>query len=219
MPDNQTDVPAFEDWINDLFVGKQKPAYITNFYQRARHDHPQKNHQIREIRGKAEDVADFFSRSDYYFSELHDFCRQYTGITSDKLFECGFGELLSIDAYGFAQGCLLLRHPDFRFDLHTGTLEEALHSFFPKFLDQQAANPIFLDQCAKCCLRGLCAQCPAQSWMEHGTLDTPVEFQCRIAHAHARKLGLLAEEENGWDVTDWQSRLDQYEYVSKFIDK
>ena len=33
---------------------------------------------------------------------------------------------------------------------------------------------------------GLCEQCPAKSWSEHGTLDTPVEYHCEMAHAQAR---------------------------------
>jgi MoaA/NifB/PqqE/SkfB family radical SAM enzyme len=208
LPDNRRDVPAYEDWIRNLFHGKQKPAFIVNFSQRARPDDPEKNLNIQEIRGQPEETVDFIAQTNHYSTELHDFCRQFTGLKSEKLFECGFGRSISVDAYGFAQGCLLLRHPDLLYDLHTGSLAEALCSFFPKFSDRRAKNPLFLSRCAHCCLRGLCEQCPAQSWMEHGTLDTPVEFLCRIAHAHARKLGLLSSGENGWEITDWPSRLD-----------
>ncbi|MFO7685076.1 MAG: radical SAM protein [Desulfobacterales bacterium] len=209
LADNRADVPAYEAWIRNLFDGRQKPSYIANFFQRARHDDPEKNRRIRDARGRAEEMVDLFSRADGYSTELRDFCRRFTGRKSDKLFECGFGQSISIDAYGFAQGCLLLRHPDLLYDLNAGTLKEAFFSFFPKFSDRRARHPLFLSRCAHCCLRGLCEQCPAQSWMEHGTLDTPVEFQCEIAHAHARKLGLLAAGEKGWQVTDWHSRLEQ----------
>ncbi len=209
LPDNRVDVPAYEDWIRNLFHGKQKSAYIVNFSQRARHDAPEKNLSIQEMRVLPEETVDFFAQTDHYFNELHDFCRQFTGMNSEKLFACGFGKSISVDAYGFAQGCLLLRHPDLLYDLHKGSLAEALYSFFPKFCNRSATNPLFLSRCAHCCLTGLCEQCPAQSWMEHGTLDTPVEFLCRVAHAHARRLGLLSAEENGWEVTDWLSRLGQ----------
>ena len=53
----------------------------------------------------------------------------------------------------------------------------------------------------------MCEQCPAKSWMEYGTLDTPVEYHCRVAHARARDLGLLGENEQGWEVADWQGRV------------
>lgn len=207
LPDNRLDVPAYEDWIKKLFNGKQKPVYIASFSQRGRHDDPEKDRHIREIRSRPEETVDLLARAEYYFSELHEFCRQYTGLKSDKLFMCGFGKAVCIDAYGFAQGCLSLRRPEMLYDLHSGTLAAAFLDFFPKFSERRAMHPLFLSRCAHCVLRGLCEQCPAQSWMEHGTFDTPVEFQCKMAHAHARKLGLLSAEENGWEITDWQSRL------------
>jgi len=55
-------------------------------------------------------------------------------------------------------------------------------------------------------LKGLCEQCPGKSWEEHGTLDTPVEYLCQVAHAQARFLGLLVEGEQAWQIEDWQAR-------------
>jgi hypothetical protein len=43
------------------------------------------------------------------------------------------------------------------------------------FEDIRATNPEYLRRCALCFLHGLCEQCPAKSWAEHSTLDTPVE--------------------------------------------
>ena len=45
--------------------------------------------------------------------------------------------------------------------------------------------------------------------MEHGTLDTPVEYLCRVAHAQARDLGLLADGEWAWEVQDGKARVRQ----------
>jgi hypothetical protein len=45
--------------------------------------------------------------------------------------------------------------------------------------------------------------------MEHGTLDTPVEYLCEVAHTQARFLGLLKEDEKAWEVVDWQERIHQ----------
>jgi hypothetical protein len=101
----------------------------------------------------------------------------------------------------------MLRHPDTVYDLSNGSLREALTVFFPEVREKRAINPDYLARCARCFLKGLCEQCPAKSWMEHGTLDTPVEYLCRIAHAQARFLGLLNEGENAWEVTDWRERL------------
>jgi len=48
-----------------------------------------------------------------------------------------------------------------------------------------------------------------KSWEEHGTLDTPVEYLCEVAHAQARYLGLVKESEKAWLLpeTTWRERL------------
>jgi sulfatase maturation enzyme AslB (radical SAM superfamily) len=73
-----------------------------------------------------------------------------------------------------------------------------------------ASNPNFLARCARCLLKGLCEQCPAKSWMEHGTLDTPVGYLCRVAQAQALDLGLLKEGERSWEVEDWRERVNAF---------
>ena len=72
---------------------------------------------------------------------------------------------------------------------------------------KKAKNQDYLNRCARCFLKGLCDMCPAQSWMEHGTLDTPVEYLCDVAHAIARYLGFIKKEEKAWEVNDWKQRI------------
>jgi hypothetical protein len=103
--------------------------------------------------------------------------------------------------------CMLLRHPDTVYDLARGTLHEALTEAFPRLRAGWATNPAYLDRCARCFLKGLCEQCPGKSWSEHGTLDTPVEYLCQVAHAQARFLGLLAPGEQAWAIADWRERV------------
>lgn len=43
--------------------------------------------------------------------------------------------------------------------------------------------------------------------MENGTLDTPAEYLCRVAHEKAHFLGLLEDGERAWEVKDWRKRL------------
>jgi len=43
--------------------------------------------------------------------------------------------------------------------------------------------------------------------MEHGTLDTPVEYYCRTAHLEAREISLLKKGEKAWEIKDWKKRL------------
>lgn len=43
--------------------------------------------------------------------------------------------------------------------------------------------------------------------MENGTLDTPVEYYCLVAHEKARRLGLLEAGERAWEVKNWRKRV------------
>jgi radical SAM protein with 4Fe4S-binding SPASM domain len=143
---------------------------------------------------------------------MREFCGKFMGSPGDRLFACGLGHGTCVDAYGQFQLCLPLRHPDTVYDLRAGSLKDALTSFFPQLRKARVENPDYLTRCARCFLKGLCEQCPAKSWMEHGTLDTPVEYLCAMAHAQARYLGLLAEGENAWEVRreTWRARIKQF---------
>jgi hypothetical protein len=44
--------------------------------------------------------------------------------------------------------------------------------------------------------------------MEHGTLDTPVEYLCEVAHTQAKFLGLINANEKAWEVKDWERRIE-----------
>lgn len=119
---------------------------------------------------------------------------------------------------------MLLRHPDTLYPLdpqlhskrhpetNLSALQYALKEFFPKIRQMLATNPDYLQRCAKCFLKGLCEQCPAKSWEEHGTLDTPVEYLCEVAHAQARYLGLLFNGEKSWEIPSeiWKARLSAF---------
>jgi hypothetical protein len=105
---------------------------------------------------------------------------------------------------------MMLRHPATVYDLENGSLKHAMTQFFPEVQKITASNNNYLCRCARCFLKGLCEQCPAKSWMEHGTLDTPVEYLCEIAHAQARYLGLLEPGEKAWQITDWEKRIREF---------
>ena len=147
--------------------------------------------------------------ADAYRRATLQFAAQFLRPQGDALFTCGAGEGGCVDAYGQYQLCMLLRHPDTVYDLRQGTLREGLTAFFPQVRASRATNPEYLRRCARCFLKGLCEQCPAHAWSEHGTLDTPVEYLCQVAHAQAVYLGLLASGENAWDVEDGQARAER----------
>jgi len=88
-------------------------------------------------------------------------------------------------------------------------LRYALTEAFPRLRETHATNPEYLRRCAVCFLKGLCEQCPAKSWAESGTLDTPVEYLCDVAHEQARDLGLLEPGESAWEVESWKARVER----------
>jgi radical SAM protein with 4Fe4S-binding SPASM domain len=184
------------------------PGYAVFLELRKRRDLPAKNRLIESLRFTPEQGITLSARREtVYRSEMACFCSQFIGPPGAQLFTCGAGETGCVDPYGMYHMCLLLRHPDLAYDLRQGTLRQALTEFFPAHRELQAANPAYLERCARCFLKGLCDQCPGKSWSEYGTLDTPVEYLCQVAHAQARFLGLLAEGERAWDVAGWQARV------------
>ncbi|MBU0878945.1 MAG: hypothetical protein KKD55_04970, partial [Candidatus Omnitrophica bacterium] len=155
-------------------------------------------------------------RKDKYIKEMKKFCAKFMRPSGDKLFSCGAGcGGGCVDAYGNFQLCMMLRHPETVYNLKRGSLKDALENFFPQIRQAKASNPTYLNRCARCFLKGLCEQCPAKSWSEHGNLDTPVEYLCEIAHTQARFLRLLNEDEKAWQVEDWEDRIRDFSAVSR----
>jgi radical SAM protein with 4Fe4S-binding SPASM domain len=187
---------------------EEPPSYAMFFELRGRRDSPGKNRLIRSLRLDPEKAPEVLKRrGESHRRELREFCARFMGPPGDRLFACGAGQAPCLDAYGRLQPCLSLRHPEAAYDLESGSLKEALTAFFPRLRETRAGDPDYLARCAICFLKGLCEQCPAKAWSEHGVLDAPVEYLCRVAHAQARDLGLLKAGESGWEVQNWQERL------------
>lgn len=186
------------------------PSFSMNFDLRARRDSDLKNKTIKSLRVSGKDTMQFiFRRKDAYIKGMKLFAEKFMFPPGNKVFTCGCGKSGAVDAYGFFQPCLLMRHPNAVYDLKQGSIEEGL-DFFAELREIKSENIEYLEKCAKCFLHGLCECCPAKSWMEHGTLDSPVDYYCEIAHAQARFLGLLKETEFGWEVKDWQKRINSF---------
>jgi len=209
LPPNRKEMEEFETWAITLPAMDAPPSYAMFFDLRGRRDSPFKNRLIRSLRVSPEDGVILLRRQGRaYLQEMREFCSKFMGPPGDRLFSCGAGHGACVDAYGMVQPCLTLRHPEMVYDLHKGSLKKALTNFFPRLREEtRATNPDYLARCARCFLKGLCEQCPAKSWAEHGALDTPVEYFCRVAHVQAWELGLLEEGESAWEVEDWKERI------------
>lgn len=206
LPDDGGDIPAFERWAAELDAGYALTGHGMNYILRSRRDDPVKNARIENLRLSPIEIMSMLERSPRYAEELREFCGKFIGPPGAKLFPCGAGRGACVDAYGRAQMCLPLRDPRTVVDLHESTLRSVLEVSFPALRETRATNPDYLARCARCFLKGLCGQCPAKSWAEHGTLDTPVEYLCDVAHSKARYLGLIGKGEKAWNVEGWRER-------------
>jgi radical SAM protein with 4Fe4S-binding SPASM domain len=208
---NKNEIEELEAWASTIPAMHSPASWSMFFDLRCRRDGI-KNSLIKSLRVSADDGLRFLTRrQDIYKKGMKEFCLKFMRPAGDRLFPCGSGLGGGcVDAYGYFQPCMMLRHPDCVYNLRSGSLEDALKNFFPKLREMMATNPQYLKRCAKCFLKGLCEQCPAKSWTEHGTLDTPVEYHCEIAHAQARFLGLIKDSEKAWEVQDWKSRVNAF---------
>lgn len=231
LPPNRGEMAEFEAFAASLPVMDRQPSYTMNFQLRARRDNPAKNRFIASLRISPEETAAMRQRDPNYLHIMRQFVGKFMGPPGDRLFSCGAGLGVCVDAYGKAQMCMDLRDPSTVYDLRaschcepraqrvgeaiscdeeTASLQKtllamtplkyALTEVFPRLRELRAANPDYLRRCARCFLKGLCDQCPARSWQEHGTLDTPVEYLCEVAHAQARYFGLLEGGEHSWEI-------------------
>ena len=209
LPPSRDEVAEFDVWAASLPWTDQPPDHAVFFDLRTRREPEEKNRLIQGLRPSPEEGLELLARRpESYLKKTKEFCSKFTRPPGDRLFSCGSGQGGGcVDAYGHFQPCMLLRHPETVYNLKSGSLQDALTNFFPALHEIRATNPDYLARCARCFLKGLCQQCPGKSWMEHGTLDKPVDYLCAVAHAQARHLGLIAHGKEAWKVEDWNERI------------
>lgn len=210
LPPNRDERAEFEAWAARMTGGGGRPSFVVALDLRSRPD-AARSGLIRSLRLPAREAAGLLTGMDRDGgAELRRFVADYGGPAGDRLFTCLVGGGRgAVDAYGHFQYCLTLRHPDTTCDLTQGSLRDAVLNLPPRLRGLKVRDAGYLARCARCFLKALCLQCPAKSWAEHGTLDTPVDYFCDITHAQAEMLGLLAEGEKAWTVGGWASRIER----------
>lgn len=210
LPPTRGEMDAFEAWGDGIGGLPGRPPFALLFDLRTRREGA-KSARIAGLRLDGEELVRIARRhGDAAVDEWRDFCGRSAGARGDRLFTCRTaGGSASVDPYGRLQHCLALRHPDTVYDLAAGSLREAVTEFLPRLRERRAADPAYLERCGRCFLKDLCEQCPAKSWAEHGTLDTPVEYFCGIAHAQAAAAGLIEKGEKAWAVGDGKKRTER----------
>jgi radical SAM protein with 4Fe4S-binding SPASM domain len=85
--------------------------------------------------------------------------------------------------------CLILRHPEYVFDLQRSTLREGL-LFVQRLSRIPHKRTDEKDRCGMCQIRGLCRNCPPNALLEHGDLEGIGEYYCQVSQEIAKILGL-----------------------------
>ncbi|HVP90884.1 MAG TPA: radical SAM protein [Terriglobales bacterium] len=207
LPPTKDETDRLEAWAKEVTGLDEPPSHAALFDLRSRRDDKAKNERIRRFRLSAAEYLRLAARrGGGRIAELRRFVARFAGPAGDRLFMC-LADSAAVDAYGRFQVCLSLRHPRTVYDLNRGSLEAAVKEFLPEVREMRATDPAYLERCGRCFLKALCLQCPAKSWAEHGTLETPVEYFCGIAHAEAASVGVLEPGEKAWTVEDWPARV------------
>jgi radical SAM protein with 4Fe4S-binding SPASM domain len=199
---------SLQSWAADLPTVASTPNHVMFYDLRNRRGPSARNRAISELRVTPDEALSASALVAGHEATTPDFCRTFMGLSGARIFKCGIGARPCVDAYGELQPCIALRDPMLTYHLSSGSLEEAVIAVFPRLRETMAGDPSYLDRCARCFLMGLCQQCPARSYSEHGVLDRPVEYQCEVAQAQARRLGLISEGERPWEVNDWKERIE-----------
>ena len=119
LPPNRAEIAEFEAFAATLPRMDKTPGYAMNFELRARRDNPAKNRFIEKLRLTPDETVAMLTRdADKYRQEMREFCGKFMGQPGDKLFNCGAGHGVCVDAYGNAQMCMGLRDPATVYDLH-----------------------------------------------------------------------------------------------------
>jgi radical SAM protein with 4Fe4S-binding SPASM domain len=211
LPPNNLEINEFETWAKTLPGNNSNPGYAMFFDLRNRRDNETKNGLIRKLRTSPDEGIRLLSKDkDNYLHIMKQFIQKFMRPSGDQLFNCGAGQSLCIDAYGNIQPCMGIRDPNL-IQKQGSTLSDSLVKF-KQLSEIKATNPEYLSRCAICFIKGLCEQCPAKSWTENGTLDTPVDYLCKVAHAQAYSLGLLTQNEKAWSINpkEYQERIDRF---------
>jgi len=86
-----------------------------------------------------------------------------------------------VDPYGQMTFCSFIKDPSLRYNLRTGTFQEAWDDFIPSLAAQVRGGPEYRENCAVCDLRTDCRWCGVYSYLEHGRHGAKVEYLCRVA--------------------------------------
>lgn len=107
-----------------------------------------------------------------------------------------------IDPYGKLGLCCFIKDPGLRYDLRSGSFQEAWDRFLPALADHVRGGREYLENCGACELRPHCRWCDVYSYLEHRRHGAKVQYLCQVAR------------ENRTFKDDWQSRHRRYYQIA-----
>lgn len=106
--------------------------------------------------------------------------------SAGKVYACGGGvNSFAIDPYGNMTICVL-SHVD-EYNVTTGSVREGWEHFLRGVRHKPATR---VTKCTRCSLRSICGSCPANSELEEGDPEEPVDFLCKVTHLRAEVFGV-----------------------------
>ena len=131
-----------------------------------------------------------FARKDALITNCDQLIYNQEISSSGRIFTCGIlknGFEITYD--GKLRLCSSLYHPDYMRDVKKMPLMDAYNEIATRIVNAHSDNKDFLNKCDTCKIVNLCYFCPANSFLETGKLDTPVDYFCE--NAQARKKAIL----------------------------
>jgi radical SAM protein with 4Fe4S-binding SPASM domain len=150
---------------------------------------PERNEEIRSERLSPEEIAALEASDPERLEALQDGCRkliapELSGPGCTHLFRCGAGnDNFNVSYDGVFRLCQSLWHPECVYDLKKGNLKEAWEKFVPVVREMRSDRRELMEKCRACSIVNLCMWCPAHAHLETGTMDSAVDYFCRVAHA------------------------------------
>lgn len=117
-----------------------------------------------------------------YFSWATSSCRK-ADFTDDRLFASCISKRRNfhIDAYGCISWCAFIKDSGLRFDLRSGTFEQAWNEFIPSCADMVRGGQEWRNHCGSCQYRSDCRWCAVYAYLETGRYSAPIPYLCHVA--------------------------------------
>ena len=120
----------------------------------------------------------------------------------ENLYFCGGGmSAFAINPYGEMSICVLSQQETY--SIRDGSVKDGWEKFLLQVRGKKRLRPT---KCMSCKIQSLCSMCPAQGELENGDPESPVEFQCEVAHLRAMSMGFEVPTHGDCDCCNGSER-------------